>query len=73
MTDEGTMDVGKSRGQVPVEQSIEFQERLRRVGGDATLLKLEGAGHGFTHNFPNKYAQETLRAAIEFFTKHLVR
>jgi len=44
-----------------------------RAGGEATLLKLEGAGHGFTGNGSNKYAQETLAAALEFFTKHLMK
>jgi acetyl esterase/lipase len=69
----GTKDVGTSRGQVPIEQSLDFQEKLRQAGGEATLLKLEGAGHGFTGNGSNKYAQETLTAALEFFTKHLTK
>jgi len=69
----GTKDVGAARGQVPIEQSLAFQEKLRQAGGEATLLKLEGAGHGFTGNGSNKYAQETLTAALEFFTKHLTQ
>jgi len=69
----GTKDVGTSRGQVPIEQSLDFQEKLRQAGGETTLLKLEGAGHGFTGNGSNKYAQETLVAALEFFTKHLMK
>jgi acetyl esterase/lipase len=67
----GTRDMGTSRGQVPIEQSIEFCARLREAGGDVTLLKLEGAPHGFTHRGANPYAEETLAAAIKFFTKHL--
>ena len=69
----GTKDVGTSRGQVPIEQSLDFYGKLRQAGGEATLLKLEGAGHGFTGNGSNKYAQETLAAALEFFKKHLMK
>jgi acetyl esterase/lipase len=67
----GTLDVGTSRGQVPIEQSIEFSEKLREAGGDVTLLKLEGAGHGFSHNGSNQHAQTMLVAASKFFTRHL--
>jgi acetyl esterase/lipase len=67
----GTKDVGTSRGQVPIEQSVDFAEQLKKAGGEATLLKLEGAGHGFTGGGRNKYAQQTLEAAVEFFDKHL--
>ena len=69
----GTRDLGTSRGQVPLAQSIAFQEKLLQAGGQATLLKLEGAGHGFTGNSSNQYAQETLAAAVRFFTKHLTK
>jgi acetyl esterase/lipase len=68
----GTPDVGTRRGQVPIEQSIAFHEKLRQAGADATLLKLEGAGHGFTADGSNKYAEQTL-AAAEFFGKHLAK
>jgi len=67
----GTRDVGTSSGQVPLAQSIAFHEKLLRAGGQATLLQLEGAGHGFTGDASNPYAQETLTAAIKFFRKHL--
>jgi acetyl esterase/lipase len=67
----GTKDVGEKRGQVPIEQSIDFAEQLKKAGGDVTLLKLEGAGHGFTGGGRNKYAVQTLEAAAEFFAKHL--
>jgi len=67
----GTRDVGTSRGQVPIEQSIDFHAKLRQAGADATLLKLEGAGHGFSHSGSNPYAQRMLAAALAFFTKHL--
>ena len=69
----GTRDLGTSRGQVPLTQSIAFHEKLMRAGGEATLLKLEGAGHGFTGNGSNQYAQETLAAAVKFFRKHLTK
>jgi acetyl esterase/lipase len=69
----GTLDVGTSRGQVPIEQSIEFSEKLRKAGGEVTLMKLEGANHGFSGSGSNPYAQTTLMAATEFFTKHLMK
>ena len=69
----GTRDVGTARGQVPIEQSEKFHEKLRRAGGDATLLKLDGAGHGFTGSGNNKYAREALTAAVSFFDKHLMK
>jgi dipeptidyl aminopeptidase/acylaminoacyl peptidase len=67
----GTEDVGTKRGQVPMEQSTAFLEKLKEAGGDARLLKLEGAPHGFSHNGGNKHAQAMLPAALEFFGKHL--
>jgi acetyl esterase/lipase len=69
----GTRDVGTQRGQVPIEQSIAFAERLKRAGGDATLLKLDGAGHGFTGDGNGKYAQQAFAAAAAFFDKHLLK
>lgn len=69
----GTADVGTKRGQVPMEQSTAFLEKLKEAGGDARLLKLEGAPHGFSHNGGNKYAQAMLPAALEFFSKHLAK
>ncbi|HYE98399.1 MAG TPA: alpha/beta hydrolase, partial [Planctomycetota bacterium] len=44
----GTADVGTKRGQVPMEQSKDFHEKLKAAGGDATLLVLEDAPHGFS-------------------------
>jgi acetyl esterase/lipase len=67
----GTKDVGTARGQVPMEQSEGLHEKLREVGAESTLLKLEGAGHGFTGNAASKYAQQTLAAAGEFFERYL--
>jgi acetyl esterase/lipase len=69
----GTLDVGTSRGQVPIEQSISFSEQLRKAGGEVTLVKLEGAGHGFSHGSRNQHAEKMWVAALEFFTKHLNR
>ena len=68
----GTLDVGTARGQVPMEQSERLYEKLRRAGGDATLLKLDGAGHGFTGSGNNQYARQALAAAAAFFDKHLM-
>ena len=69
----GTKDVGTARGQVPMEQSVQFHRRLRRAGGDATLVEIEGAGHGFTGSGTNKYAQQALAAALRFFDGHLLK
>jgi acetyl esterase/lipase len=50
-----------------LEQSVQFHEKLRRAGGEVTLLKLDGAGHGFTSSGTNRYAKEALDAATAFF------
>lgn len=68
----GTKDLGTSPGQVPIEQSIQFYEQLRQAGGDATLVKVEGAGHGFPTGGPTPYGRQTLPTVIGFFTKHLM-
>lgn len=67
----GTADVGTKRGQVPLEQSTAFVEKLKAAGGEARLLRLEDAPHGFTADGGSRHAQETFAAAVEFFTKHL--
>lgn len=70
----GTLDVGTSRGQVPMEQSTLFHEKLKQAGGDSTLMKVEGAPHGFTHRGAgDKFAQQALAAAAEFFSRHLAK
>jgi acetyl esterase/lipase len=69
----GTRDVGASRGQVPMEQSVEFCEKLRKAGAEATLLKVEGAGHGFRLGGANPYIRKALTATVEFLTKHLMK
>jgi acetyl esterase/lipase len=69
----GTRDVGTERGQVPIGQSENFCGELRRAGGDAELLKLDGAGHGFTDSGGNQYAGQALAAAAAFFDKHLMK
>lgn len=69
----GTRDVGTSRGQVPMEQSVEFHEKLVKAGAEATLIKVEGAGHGFGFGGPNPEIQKALAAVLDFFTKHLMK
>ncbi|HPD15695.1 MAG TPA: alpha/beta hydrolase [Planctomycetota bacterium] len=69
----GTRDVGTSRGQVPMEQSVEFHEKLRKAGAEATLIKVEGAGHGFSFGSPDPEIQKALAATLDFFTKHLMK
>jgi acetyl esterase/lipase len=68
----GTKDLGTSRGQVPMEQSVAFLEKLKKARGEARLIRLEGAPHGFTGAGPaNPHAKATLEAALEFFGRHL--
>lgn len=65
----GTEDTGEKPGQVPMTQSESFCARLKSAGGEATLIKLQGAGHGFV-NDPTHRA--TLwSAASAFLRRHL--
>ncbi len=50
---------------VPLSQSQVFYDALKKVGVDATLKILEGAGHGFGP----KYNAD--KPVVEFFEKHL--
>lgn len=55
---------------VPISQSEQLENALKKAGVEATLLRIEGAGHGFGPlNSPN--AQKAWQAAVEFLTKHL--
>ena len=49
---------------VPVQQSIEFHDALKKAGADSTLVIVKGGGHGF--NDP-----PSALAATEFLKRHL--
>jgi acetyl esterase/lipase len=67
----GTLDVGAQRGQVPIEISVALAKRLRAAGGETTLIKLAGAGHGFTGSPHNEFMRKTWPMCVQFFGKHL--
>lgn len=69
----GTLDVGQTRGEVPIGISRGFAERLRAAGGTADFRPMEGAGHGFMHHPESPYAQQAIGLALKFFLKHLGR
>jgi acetyl esterase/lipase len=54
---------------VPVAQSEEFADALKKVGGEVTLRIYHGAGHGG----PAFTKPESLKLVEEFFVKHLKR
>jgi acetyl esterase/lipase len=57
---------GDKDNTVPVGQSKELHEALKKAGVDSTLMIIPGAGHGNGILTP-----ETLRAVADFFDKHL--
>jgi acetyl esterase/lipase len=65
----GTLDVGATRGEVPIGISERFAELLRAAGGEAEFMPIEGAGHGFSLDTP--HGQRTMAASIAFFSRHL--
>ena len=67
----GTEDVGVEKGQVPLSISERFAEKLRQAGGDATLVRLEGAPHGFTARPDSPHALAAWDAAAPFLERHL--
>jgi len=67
----GTLDVGETRGEVPIGISERFAELLRASGGQAEFMPLEGAGHGFGPETP--HGKRAMDASVAFFQKHLGR
>ena len=67
----GTRDDGTQPGDVPVEISTAFHEKLREAGADSTLLLLEGAPHGFSGDPASEHTQRMWQTALTFFRKHL--
>jgi acetyl esterase/lipase len=51
---------------VPLSQSVEFNDALKKAGVDSSLFIVPGGGHGFPN--PEPYA-----ATVAFFQKHLIR
>jgi dipeptidyl aminopeptidase/acylaminoacyl peptidase len=52
---------------VPYNQSELLLDALKQAGLDATLIKVQGAGHGG----PLFQSDENARRIVEFFEKHL--
>jgi len=61
----GTADL-----RVPFSQSVVLRDALARAGVEATLLALEGAGHGLWP-IDSAYGARALTAALGFFDRHL--
>ena len=61
----GTADL-----RVPFSQSVVLRDALARAGVEATLLALEGAGHGLWP-IDSAYGTRALTAALGFFDRHL--
>jgi acetyl esterase/lipase len=65
----GELDVGETRGQVPIGISRRLAELLRAAGGEAEFMMIPGQGHGW-----DPEAGEGLTATdamVKFFLKHL--
>jgi dipeptidyl aminopeptidase/acylaminoacyl peptidase len=58
---------GDSDQLVPFEQATRFDEAMRKVGAQHTVLAIEGSGHGFR----GEDAQRAEAATFEFFDRHL--
>lgn len=52
---------------VPIEQSIDFDRAMKRVGADCRLIVLKGSGHGGAEFLNEKNGREI----VAFFFKHL--
>jgi len=67
----GALDDGTKSGDVPIDISAEFHEKLKQAGGDSTFIKIEGAPHGFTGSPESEYTQRMWEAAVPFFERRL--
>lgn len=67
----GTLDIGDTRGDVPIGISERFAARLRSCGGTVEFVPVEGGRHGFMENPENPLAQQAMDRAVEFFRRHL--
>jgi dipeptidyl aminopeptidase/acylaminoacyl peptidase len=68
----GTLDVGNQRGQVPIGMSVALHRKLRRAGGQATLVKVPGAVHGFSSTLDGPQCAKAWKRTLRFFAKHLM-
>ena len=62
---------GSSDTSIPIAQSEKLTEALKQAGVEATLLTLDGAGHGFHNQVDSENAQKAWKAAMEFLDRHL--
>lgn len=62
---------GNNDTSIPIAQSEKLTEALKQAGVEATLLTVEGAGHGFHNQVDSDNAQKAWQAALEFFDRHL--
>ncbi len=60
---------GTADPRVPFSQSVVLRDALVRAGVEATLLPLEGAGHGWP--IDSAYGVRALTGALDFFDRHL--
>jgi acetyl esterase/lipase len=58
---------GDQDNKVPISQSVELAEALKRAGVEVTLQIVEGAGHGG----PQFTSPDNLKLVADFFDKHL--
>ena len=68
----GTLDVGNQRGQVPIGMSVALHRKLRKAGGNATLVKVPGAAHGFSSTLDGPQCAKAWKRTLRFFAKHLM-
>jgi acetyl esterase/lipase len=62
---------GTNDNTVPMAASEKLLNALKQAGVDATLLKIEGAGHGFHNQVNTPDAQKAWEAVVEFLMKRL--
>jgi acetyl esterase/lipase len=66
----GSLDVGHTRGQVPVEISQCLAERLKAVGAEVEIRIYEGADHGYSVHPENPFAQRMFDDSLKFFRRY---
>lgn len=62
---------GRNDTSIPIAQSETLTEALKRAGAEATLLAVDGAGHGFHNQVESEDAKKAWQAAMEFLDRHL--
>lgn len=64
----GTEDKGQFHGSVPIAISRAFHKALQAAGIEATLVEIEGAGHGFAGD----HQRQMWEATVPFLKRHLM-